>query len=50
MAQWFSTHPLTQDRITHVQSLISQLGGTGNLRRDTDSYQQFRSRLRQLPR
>ena len=50
VAQWFSTHPLTQDRITHVQSLISQLGGTGNLRRDTDSYQQFRSRLRQLPR
>ena len=48
--QWFSTHPLTQDRITHVQSLIDQLGNTSNLRDDTQAYQTFRSRLRQLPR
>lgn len=48
--QWFSTHPLTQDRITHVQSLINQTGARGNLTRDTQAYQQFRSRLRQLPR
>lgn len=48
--QWFSTHPLTQDRISHVQSLIGQLGNTGNLTRDTQAYQTFRSRLRQLPR
>lgn len=48
--QWFSTHPMTQDRITHVQSLINQLGSTRNLTRDSQAYQQFRSRLRQLPR
>jgi len=48
--QWFSTHPLTQDRIQHVQSLIDRLGATSNLRRDSEEYQAFRNRVRQLPR
>jgi len=48
--QWFSTHPLTQDRISHVQALIGQLGNTRGLTRDNQAYQTFRSRVRQLPR
>lgn len=48
--QWFSTHPMTQDRITHVQALISQAGNPRGLTRDNQAYQTFRSRLRQLPR
>ena len=47
--QWFSTHPLTRDRIAHVQQLIDQLGNTSNLRRDDQAYQAFRNRVRQLP-
>ena len=47
--QWFSTHPLTRDRIAHVQQLIGQLGNTSNLRRDDQAYQAFRNRVRQLP-
>lgn len=46
--QWFSTHPLTQDRIEHVRGLIASLGNTGNLRRDTEAYQTFRNRVRAI--
>jgi predicted Zn-dependent protease len=46
--QWFSTHPLTQDRIENVRSLIAATGSTGNLRRDNQAYQTFRSRVRAL--
>lgn len=46
--QWFSTHPLTQDRIQHVQSMIASMGNTSNLARDTQAYQTFRSRVRAL--
>jgi predicted Zn-dependent protease len=44
--QWFSTHPLTQDRVDHVQALISQAGNPRGLTRDTRAYQNFRARLR----
>jgi predicted Zn-dependent protease len=46
--QWFSTHPLAQDRIENVRSLIAATGNTGNLRRDNQAYQTFRSRVRAL--
>lgn len=46
--QWFSTHPLTQDRIDHVRSLIAARGNPGNLTRDSQAYQTFRSRIRAL--
>lgn len=48
VAQWFSTHPLTQDRIEHVRSLIAARGNPGNLTRDTQEYQTFRNRVRAL--
>lgn len=48
--QWFSTHPLTEDRITEVEQRIAQVPSSSlrNLRRDTDAYQQFRRRVSQL--
>ena len=48
--QWFSTHPLTQDRIGNVQALIARRGVPAGLTRDTREYQDFRARVRQLPR
>jgi predicted Zn-dependent protease len=47
--QWFSTHPLTEDRIDHVRQVIAATPGTGNLTRDNQAYQSFRQRVRQLP-
>ena len=48
--QWFSTHPLTEERIELVQQTIRSMpGSTANLTTDTQAYQQFRSRVRQLP-
>lgn len=48
--QWFSTHPLTQDRIANVQALIARRGVPAGLTRDTREYQDFRARVRQLSR
>lgn len=42
--KFFSTHPLTQDRIAAVKSEIAKLGSTANLRTNTQEYQTFRSR------
>ncbi len=42
--KFFSTHPLTQDRIAAVKSEIAKLGNTANLRTNTQEYQTFRSR------
>lgn len=48
--QWFSTHPLTEDRIDHVRQVIAATPGNGaNLSTDTRAFQDFRSRVRQLP-
>lgn len=47
--QWFSTHPLAEDRIEHVRQVIASTGGSGNLKRDDRSFQTFRQRVRQLP-
>jgi predicted Zn-dependent protease len=49
--QWFSTHPLTQDRIDLVNEAIRSLpaGSLSNLTTDTQAFQQFRTRVSQLP-
>jgi len=46
VAQWFSTHPTTQERVDNVQALINQAGNPRGLTRDSQAYQTFRSRLR----
>jgi beta-barrel assembly-enhancing protease len=47
--QWFSTHPLTQDRIRHVQSLVNAIPATQmrGLRTDDAAYTSMKARLRQ---
>lgn len=48
--QWFSTHPLTQDRITHIQQVIARLpGSTAGLTQDSRAYQNFRQQVSRLP-
>jgi predicted Zn-dependent protease len=42
--KFFSTHPLTEDRIAAVRNEIQRMGNTGNLRTDTQEYRTFRSR------
>jgi len=51
VAQWFSTHPTTEDRIDHVRQLIdrqpaSQLRG---LQKDSDAFQRFKAAVSRLP-
>lgn len=52
VAQWFSTHPTTQDRISATQANLSRLSASQlrNLRTTSSSYNSLKSRLRQLPR
>jgi beta-barrel assembly-enhancing protease len=52
VAQWFSTHPLTTDRIASTQALINQVpqGTLQRLRTNTNEFSSMQSRLRQLPR
>jgi beta-barrel assembly-enhancing protease len=49
--QWFSTHPLTTDRVAHTQSLINRIPAAQmrNLQRDATAFQNMRTRLRGLP-
>jgi predicted Zn-dependent protease len=49
--QWFSTHPLTQERIELVQQQINSIPAStlSGLRTDTQAFQEFRARVRQLP-
>jgi beta-barrel assembly-enhancing protease len=49
--QWFSTHPLTTDRVAHTQSLINQLPASQlrNLQGDANAFRSMRTRLRGLP-
>ena len=44
--QFFSSHPLTEERIRNVQAAASQLPRKASLTNDTRNYQQFRSRFR----
>ena len=48
--QWFSTHPLTQERITNTRAAIQATPGAtaGNLATDTREFQNFRARVRSL--
>jgi len=52
VAQWFSTHPTTQDRIAATQANLSRLSAAQlrNLRTTSSTYNTLKSRLRQLPR
>ena len=49
LEQWFSTHPLTQERIDHVQALIEETSPSPTLVEDTRQFQDFQARVRQLP-
>ena len=46
--QWFSTHPLTQERVTNTQALINATPGATSGTTDTREYQNFRARVRSL--
>jgi beta-barrel assembly-enhancing protease len=49
--QWFSTHPLTTDRVASTQAMIDQVPAAQmrNLQRDASAYTSMRNRLRGLP-
>ena len=48
VAQWFSTHPLTQDRINSTQANIDRIPASqrSRLTTDTNAFQSFKTRLR----
>lgn len=52
LEQWFSTHPLTEDRVDNTQALVSRYSSAQLSRlRTTDSgYASMKSRLSRLPR
>jgi predicted Zn-dependent protease len=45
VAQFFSTHPLTTDRIRDVEKEIAKLPATGALRTDDAEFQSMKRRL-----
>jgi predicted Zn-dependent protease len=49
--QWFSTHPLTEDRIAEVRNEIRQIppATLRNLTVNTDQYEDMKARLRRYP-
>jgi beta-barrel assembly-enhancing protease len=49
--QWFSTHPLTEDRIAGISAALETIPASrlNNLAVDSQDYQTFRQRLRALP-
>lgn len=51
LEQWFSTHPLTEDRITNVQRLISQVPASRmrGLQTNSNAYQSFKSTVSRHP-
>lgn len=49
LEQWFSTHPLTEERIANVRSLIQALPPQQNLAITSQTYQTFKQRVRSLP-
>jgi predicted Zn-dependent protease len=48
--QWFSTHPLTQERVNNTRAAIQATPGASNARLATDTreFQNFRARVRSL--
>ncbi len=51
LEQWFSTHPLTEERIANVRALIRALpaGSLGNLAVTSNSYNTFKQHVAALP-
>lgn len=49
--QWFATHPLTQERVENTRQAIEAIPAAqrANLTTNTQAYQQFQARVRQLP-
>ncbi len=48
VGQFFSDHPLTQERIQNVHAEAAQLPRRAGLIRDSPEYQQFRARVNAL--
>ena len=44
VGQFFSSHPLTEERIAHAQQIAAQLPDSPSLTHDTPAYQEFRRR------
>jgi predicted Zn-dependent protease len=44
--QFFSSHPLTEDRIRTIQAEAAQLPRRSSLTTDTNNFQSFRSQFR----
>lgn len=51
VAQWFSTHPTTQERINDTRAAINAIPASSlqNLTTNTNSFATFKSRVRSLP-
>ncbi|MBI4410176.1 MAG: M48 family metalloprotease [Gemmatimonadetes bacterium] len=49
LEQWFSTHPLTEERIAATRELIRQTKLPSDLIVDSEQYRSFKARVRQLP-
>lgn len=51
LAQWFSTHPLTAERIENTRSAVREIPAArlDNLIMNTQEYEQFKAQIRQLP-
>ena len=49
--QWFSTHPLTEDRIQDTQRLVAQIPASQlrSLRTNTQGFTDFKARMRRYP-
>jgi beta-barrel assembly-enhancing protease len=49
--QWFMTHPLAQDRLENTRGFVQQIPAQQRqqMTTNTQDYQQFKQRLRQLP-
>jgi predicted Zn-dependent protease len=49
LEQWFSTHPLTEERIANTSQAVAALNLPRNLATDTQAFQSFKARVRSLP-
>lgn len=49
LEQWFSTHPLTEERIARVEELMAELSIPAGLQSTSRAYRTFEARVSQLP-
>lgn len=49
LEQWFSTHPLTEERIRRVHDLIARRAPYSGLRKISRAYEDFKARVSRLP-